>query len=91
MLFEQLQRRESQGRPIRIGVIGAGTFGTQIVAQTCRMQGMRVSMSPPAAGAAFTEIKNKGGGISWICIDCTDCCNCPNKNTVIIHLSRTLT
>ena len=43
MLFEQLQRRESQGRPIRIGVIGAGTFGTQIVAQTCRMQGMRVS------------------------------------------------
>ena len=43
MLFEQLQRRESQGRPIRIGVIGAGTFGTQIAAQTCRMQGMRVS------------------------------------------------
>jgi len=43
VLFEQLQRRESQGRPIRIGVIGAGTFGTQIVAQTCRMQGMRVS------------------------------------------------
>ncbi len=43
MLFEQLQARESQGRPIRIGVIGAGTFGTQIVAQTCRMQGMRVS------------------------------------------------
>lgn len=43
MLFEQLQKRESQGRPIRMGVIGAGTFGTQIVAQTCRMQGMRVS------------------------------------------------
>ena len=43
MLFEQLRRRESQGRPIRMGVIGAGTFGTQIVAQTCRMQGMRVS------------------------------------------------
>jgi len=43
VLFEQLRRRESQGRPIRMGVIGAGTFGTQIVAQTCRMQGMRVS------------------------------------------------
>ena len=43
MLFEQLQKRESEGRPIRIGVIGAGTFGTQIIAQTCRMQGMRIS------------------------------------------------
>ncbi|MEO2035551.1 MAG: hypothetical protein ABGZ35_26025, partial [Planctomycetaceae bacterium] len=44
MLYEQLRMRESQGRPIRVGVIGAGTFGTQIVAQTCRMQGMRVSV-----------------------------------------------
>lgn len=43
MLFEQLRLRESEGRPIRLGIIGAGTFGTQIVAQTCRMQGMRVS------------------------------------------------
>ncbi len=43
MLFEQLCARESQGSPIRVGVIGAGTFGTQIVAQTCQMQGMRVS------------------------------------------------
>src|SRR4051812_8079099 len=43
MLHTQLLRREQEGRPIRVGIIGAGTFGTQIVAQTCRMKGMRIS------------------------------------------------
>ncbi len=38
--------------PVLKATAGAGTRA---------MQGMRVSMSPPAAGAAFTEIKNKGG------------------------------
>ena len=43
MLTQRLQTREREGRPIRIGVIGAGTFGTQIIAQVGRMQGMRVT------------------------------------------------
>lgn len=43
MLHTKLLRREQEGRPIRVGVVGAGTFGTQIIAQTCRMQGMRIA------------------------------------------------
>lgn len=43
MLYQKLLHRERDGRPIRVGVIGAGTFGMQIIAQTCRMKGMRVS------------------------------------------------
>ncbi len=43
MLHQRLADLEREGRPITVGVIGAGTFGTQIVAQTCRMKGMRVS------------------------------------------------
>ena len=43
MLSERLQEMEQAGCPIRVGLIGAGTFGTQIIAQMCRMKGMRVS------------------------------------------------
>lgn len=43
-MFQQLQALEAQGRPIRVGIIGAGTFGTQIIAQICRMQGMRIAV-----------------------------------------------
>lgn len=43
MLHNKLLAREQDGRPIRVGIIGAGTFGTQIIAQTCRMKGMRIS------------------------------------------------
>jgi predicted homoserine dehydrogenase-like protein len=43
VLHTKLLHREQEGRPIRVGLIGAGTFGTQIVAQTCRMKGMRIS------------------------------------------------
>jgi len=43
MLHQRLAELEREGRPIRVGIIGAGTFGTQIVAQTCRIQGMRVA------------------------------------------------
>ena len=43
MYYEALQKREADGNPIRVGVIGAGTFGTQLIAQTCRMTGIRVS------------------------------------------------
>ncbi len=43
-MFHQLQAREAAGKPIRVAVIGAGTFGTQIIAQVCRMPGMRVAV-----------------------------------------------
>jgi len=43
-MFHQLQAREAKGKPIRVAVIGAGTFGTQIIAQICRMPGIRVAV-----------------------------------------------
>lgn len=44
MLYERLLKREASGSPIRVGIIGAGTFGTQITAQLCKMQGIRASV-----------------------------------------------
>jgi predicted homoserine dehydrogenase-like protein len=43
VLYDRLLARERENRPIRVGIIGAGTFGRQIIAQTCRMKGMRIS------------------------------------------------
>ena len=43
MLHQKMAELERERRPIQVGIIGAGTFGTQIVAQTCRMNGMRVA------------------------------------------------
>jgi predicted homoserine dehydrogenase-like protein len=58
MLHQRLAELEREGRPIRVGIIGAGTFGTQIVAQTCRIQGMRVAaiadLKPERAARALS-------------------------------------
>ena len=43
MIHERLADLERKGSPITVGIIGAGTFGTQIIAQTCRIKGMRVA------------------------------------------------
>lgn len=58
MLNERLQDLERAGTPIRVGIIGAGTFGTQIIAQMGRMRGMRLSaiadLKPERAIRALT-------------------------------------
>src|SRR5262245_24087910 len=63
VIHQRLAEREQQGRPLQVGLIGAGTFGTQIIAQTCRMQGMRIAavaeLLPDRAVAAF-----RAGGMS---------------------------
>jgi len=41
-LFEQLQERQEQGKPVRVGVIGAGKFGTMFLAQALRIPGIHV-------------------------------------------------
>jgi len=57
MLSDRLQELESQGKPIEVGVIGAGVFGTQIIAQIGRMAGMRVAavadLNPERAARAL--------------------------------------
>lgn len=39
----ELKRREEEGRPVRIGLIGAGQMGTDIVARAAMMDGMEVA------------------------------------------------
>ncbi len=41
-LYQQLQVRAAQGRPIRVGLIGAGKFGTMFLAQALRLPGVHV-------------------------------------------------
>jgi predicted homoserine dehydrogenase-like protein len=41
-LNEELAEREAQGKPIRIGLIGAGRMGTDVVAETRMMKGVEV-------------------------------------------------
>ena len=43
MLSALLAERERQGKPIRVGIIGAGKFGGGLVAQIAQMQGMVVA------------------------------------------------
>ena len=44
MLYERMVERERQGTPVRIGLIGIGTFGTQIAGQIRHMPGMRLAV-----------------------------------------------
>ncbi len=41
-LFRLLKEREAAGRPVRVGLIGAGKFGTMFLAQARRMAGLHV-------------------------------------------------
>lgn len=41
-LYEQLQQRQEQDNPVRVGVIGAGKFGTMFLAQVRRIPGIHV-------------------------------------------------
>ncbi len=41
-LYRQLQARGEAGRPIRVGVVGAGKFGTMFLAQAVRLPGVHV-------------------------------------------------
>jgi predicted homoserine dehydrogenase-like protein len=52
-LHQQLQMRAAQGRPIRVGLIGAGKFGSMYLAQVPRTPGVQVvgiaDLNPDAA------------------------------------------
>ena len=41
-LNDELAAREAQGKPVRIGLIGAGQMGTDVVAETRMMKGIKV-------------------------------------------------
>ena len=41
-LTEALEQREREGRPVRVGLVGAGQMGTDIIVQTAQMRGIEV-------------------------------------------------
>ena len=43
-VFADLERRERQDRPVRIGVVGAGYFGSGIVRRSLKIVGLRPSI-----------------------------------------------
>ena len=42
-LYTKLQEREAQGRPLRVGIIGAGKFGAMYIAQVPRTPGVHLA------------------------------------------------
>ncbi len=42
VLLEQLEARASEGRPVAVGLIGAGRFGTTIAAQISQIEGLQL-------------------------------------------------
>jgi predicted homoserine dehydrogenase-like protein len=56
-LHSLLQRRAAEGRPVRVGLIGAGKFGTMFLAQARRTAGLQVAaiadLSPARAETAL--------------------------------------
>ena len=41
-LYSQLQRRAAENKPIRVGLIGAGKFGSMYLAQVPRTPGVHL-------------------------------------------------
>jgi predicted homoserine dehydrogenase-like protein len=51
MMQDRLQAREDAGRPVRVGVIGAGRFGTMVICSLAMMRGMRPAAVADIDGA----------------------------------------
>jgi len=58
-LHQLLQRREDKAEPIRVGLIGAGKFGSMILSQVQRTPGMRIQgiadLSPDRVRASLAQ------------------------------------
>lgn len=54
-LAADLAKREAEGRPIRVGVIGCGEMGTDLVTQVARMQGLRIGAIVDRSGRNAQE------------------------------------
>ena len=61
-LHRQLQQRAAKGRPIRVGLIGAGKFGSMYLAQVPRTPGVHLAaiadLSPDNARSAWAGPRN---------------------------------
>src|ERR1700709_1523924 len=59
-LYAKLQQRESEGKPITVGLIGAGKFGSMYLAQIPRTPGIHLvgiaDLSPDGARANLARV-----------------------------------
>src|SRR5258707_10947129 len=59
-LHTKLQQRAAEGRPIRVGLIGAGKFGSMYLAQVPRTPGVHLAgiadLSPDGARANLARV-----------------------------------
>ncbi|MBP0438547.1 NAD(P)H-dependent oxidoreductase [Tianweitania sediminis] len=54
-LARELAQRERDGKPVRIGLIGCGEMGTDIITQVAQMQGIRVAAVADRSGYRARE------------------------------------
>ena len=59
-MFAKLQRRASEGRPVRVGLIGAGKFGSMYLSQAPRTPGIHLiavaDLSPDRARQSLRRV-----------------------------------
>ncbi|WP_232628734.1 NAD(P)H-dependent oxidoreductase [Methylobacterium sp. Leaf118] len=59
-MFAKLKRRAAEGRPVRVGLIGAGKFGAMFLSQAWRTPGLHpvgvADLSPDTARAAMRRV-----------------------------------
>ena len=59
-LFSKLQQRAAEGKPLRVGMIGAGKFGSLYLSQVPRTPGIHLvgiaDLSPTRAKAALQHV-----------------------------------
>jgi len=66
-LFAKLNEREAQGKPLRIGLIGAGKFAAMYLAQVPRTPGVRVvAIADLAPASAKANLQRVGWGAAAI-------------------------
>lgn len=63
MFTQLLAQRAAENRPIRVGIIGAGKFGTGLVAQIWKMQGMDVAAIADISGERARYAYTAGGRV----------------------------
>lgn len=67
-LHRKLQQREAEGKPLRVGLIGAGKFGSMYLSQVRRTPGVRLvavaDLAPPRARAALEKVGWEAGELN---------------------------
>jgi predicted homoserine dehydrogenase-like protein len=59
-LYAKLRERDAQGKPLRVGLVGAGKFGAMYLAQVPKTPGLHLAgiadLSPPNAKANLQRV-----------------------------------